>query len=109
MVFVVIFVACLESMTDPALRSITAAGVPSSMQGELQGTLNSLSSITSIAGPFLFSYLFSTFTGPAAPVHFPGVPYAAAAVMIIAGLLIFVLRVRRPVVGVAAATTYQGH
>lgn len=109
MVFVVIAVACLEGMTDPALRSISAAGVPPSMQGELQGTLNSLSSITSIVGPFLFSYLFSTFTAPQAPVHFPGAPYAAAALMTIAGLIIFVLKVRRPAIPMAEPATYHGH
>ena len=48
MVFVVIFLACLEGITDPALRAITAAGVPPSQQGDLQGTLTSLSSVTSI-------------------------------------------------------------
>ena len=109
MVFVVILVACLEGMSDPALRSISAAGVPPSMQGELQGTLNSLSSITSIAGPFLFSYLFSTFTAPTAPVQFPGAPYAAAAVMTIAGLLIFVFKVRKPLVQTTPAATYHAH
>jgi DHA1 family tetracycline resistance protein-like MFS transporter len=109
MVFAVIFIACLESMTDPALRSISAAGVAPSVQGELQGTLNSLSSVTSIAGPFLFSYLFSSFTEPAAHVQFPGAPYAAAAVMTLAGLAVFVLRVRRPAAIGAPAATYQGH
>jgi DHA1 family tetracycline resistance protein-like MFS transporter len=109
MVFAVIFVACLESMTDPALRSISAAGVPPSVQGELQGTLNSLSSITSIVGPFLFSYLFSTFTEPAAPVQFPGAPYAAAAIMTLAGLAIFVLRVRQRAAIAVPAATYQEH
>lgn len=109
MVFVVIFVACLEGITDPALRSISAAGVPPSMQGELQGTLNSISSITSIVGPFLFSYLFSTFTAPAAPVHFAGAPYAAAAVMSVAGLLIFVFKVVKPVATSVSAASYHGH
>lgn len=109
MVFVVILVACLEGMTDPAMRSISAAGVPSSMQGELQGTLNSLSSITSIAGPFLFSYLFSAFTAPTAPVQFPGAPYAAAAIMTIAGLLVFVTRVRKPAAISGEPAIYHGH
>lgn len=109
MVFVVIFVACLEGVTDPALRSISAAGVPSSMQGELQGTLNSLSSITSIAGPFLFSWLFSTFTGPRAPLQFAGAPYAAAALMILGGLLIFVLKVGRPISLSPVAATHHSH
>jgi DHA1 family tetracycline resistance protein-like MFS transporter len=109
MVFAVIVVACLEGMTDPAMRSISAAGVPPSMQGELQGTLNSLSSITSIVGPFLFSYLFSAFTRPEAPVHFPGAPYAAAALMTVAGLAIFVLKVRKRVLPAAEPAIYHGH
>jgi DHA1 family tetracycline resistance protein-like MFS transporter len=108
MVFVVMLVACLEGVTDPAIRSISAAGVPKSMQGELQGTLNSLNSITSILGPVLFSYLFSAYTGPTATVHFPGAPYAAAAVMSMVALLILVLKVGKPS-AVAPGATYQGH
>jgi DHA1 family tetracycline resistance protein-like MFS transporter len=110
MVFVVIVVACIEGVTDPALRSISAAGVPSSMQGELQGTLNSLSSITSIGGPFLFSWLFATYTGPEASVHFPGAPYAAAGLMALAGLVVFWLRVPRTSAGAVASPVMQhGH
>jgi DHA1 family tetracycline resistance protein-like MFS transporter len=109
MVFVVILVACLEGMTDPALRSISAAGVSPSMQGELQGTLNSLASITSIAGPFLFSWLFSAYTAPDAPVHFPGAPYAAAALMTVVGLFIFILRVRKPARQTGEMAVSHGH
>jgi DHA1 family tetracycline resistance protein-like MFS transporter len=106
MVFVVILIACLEGITDPALRAITSAGVPSSEQGDLQGTLTSLSSLTSIAGPLMFSYIFATFSGPGATVHFPGAPYFAAALMTALGLVIFVLRVPhwRGTGEVAAAT-----
>jgi len=93
MVFVVILVACLEGISDPALRAITSAGVPSSEQGDLQGTLTSLSSVTSIVGPLMFSYIFATFSGPGATMHFPGAPYFAAALMTAAGLVIFVLKV----------------
>lgn len=93
MVFVVILVACLEGMTDPALRAITAAGVPPSDQGDLQGTLTSLSSVTSIVGPLMFSSIFANFSGPGAGIHFPGAPYFAAAALTALGLAIFVLRV----------------
>jgi DHA1 family tetracycline resistance protein-like MFS transporter len=75
------------------LRAITAAGVPPSEQGDLQGTLTSLSSITSIGGPLLFSYIFATFSGPGATIHFPGAPYFAAALVTVVGLAIFVFRV----------------
>lgn len=108
MVFVIIFVACLEGMTDPALRSISAAGVSPSMQGELQGTLNSLASVTSIAGPFLFSSVFYSTTGANAVVEFPGSPYAVAALLTLAALVIFVLRVRRPI-GTGAPVMMQAH
>lgn len=93
MVFVVIFLCCLEGITDPALRAITAAGVPPSEQGDLQGTLTSLSSVTSIVGPLLFSYVFATFSGPGATTHFPGAPYFVAALMTALGMAIFILRV----------------
>jgi len=93
MVFAIIVICCLEGITDPALRSISAAGVPPSLQGELQGTLNSLSSLTSIIGPTIFSWLFSTFTGPRAPLEFSGAPYAAAGVMGLIGLIVFIYKV----------------
>jgi DHA1 family tetracycline resistance protein-like MFS transporter len=57
----------------------------------------------------LFSYLFSTFTGPQAPVHFPGAPYAAAAIMILAGLVIFVAKVARQGPSTPPVATYHSH
>jgi DHA1 family tetracycline resistance protein-like MFS transporter len=92
-VFAVVVLTCLENVADPALRSIAAAGVPPSEQGDLQGTLTSLSSVSSIIGPLLFSYVFATFSGPGATVHFPGAPYFVAALMTSLGLAIFILRV----------------
>lgn len=105
-VFAVVVLTCLENVADPALRSIAAAGVPPSEQGDLQGTLTSLSSVSSIIGPLLFSYVFATFSGPGATVHFPGAPYFVAALMITLGMAIFILRVPhwRGAGQVAAAT-----
>lgn len=94
MVYAVIVLTTIENLADPPLRSIAAAKVPPSAQGELQGALSSLSSITTIVGPLIFTQLFGMFTGPAAPVSFAGAPYALAAVILLAGVAIFVLRVR---------------
>ncbi len=94
MVYVVIFLASLESMADPSLRSIASAGVAQSEQGELQGALTSLSSITQIVGPLIFPLLFSAFTGPSAPFEFAGMSFAVAAAMCFSGLVILVSRVR---------------
>jgi DHA1 family tetracycline resistance protein-like MFS transporter len=92
-VFAVVILTCMENVADPALRSISAAGVPPSEQGDLQGTLTSLSSVSSILGPMIFSFAFATFSGPGASIHFPGAPYFVAALLISVATAIFVMRV----------------
>ncbi|PDT84395.1 TCR/Tet family MFS transporter [Sinorhizobium sp. BJ1] len=94
MVYVVIVATALESLADPPLRSIASAQVPPSAQGELQGALTSISSITTILGPLLFTQIFAVFTGPATAYSFSGAPYAVAACLIVASLAVFLLRVR---------------
>jgi DHA1 family tetracycline resistance protein-like MFS transporter len=48
-------------------------------QGELQGSLASLNSLTSIAGALLGTRLFERFGPPDAVPHIPGAPFFAAA------------------------------
>ncbi|MES2689348.1 MAG: TCR/Tet family MFS transporter [Bacteroidota bacterium] len=59
--------------------------VPANEQGELQGGLTSLISVTSIIGPPLMTNLFAVFTASDAPVYFPGAPFLAGSILIIAG------------------------
>ena len=61
MVYVVIVRHLLENVADPPLRSIAASKVPPSAQGELQGALGSLTSITTIIGPLMFPLSVSLF------------------------------------------------
>ncbi|MDR6757772.1 DHA1 family tetracycline resistance protein-like MFS transporter [Mycoplana sp. BE70] len=104
MVYAVILLTTIENLADPPLRSIAAAKVPPSAQGELQGALSSLSSITTIAGALIFTQTFGYFTGPDAPVSFAGAPYALAAVILLSGVAVFVLKVRgQPSEGAKAA------
>ncbi|MBJ6134167.1 TCR/Tet family MFS transporter [Ochrobactrum sp. Q0168] len=93
MVYAVILMTALEGFADPPLRSIAAGKVPPSAQGELQGALTSVSSITTIIGPLIFTQLFSHFTGTNAPFDFPGMPYAVAAGLIFIALVVVVARV----------------
>ncbi|MCV9966742.1 TCR/Tet family MFS transporter [Pararhizobium sp. BT-229] len=94
MVYAVIVATALESLVEPPLRSIASAHVPPSVQGELQGALTSISSITKIVGPLIFTQIFGYFTGPAAAYSFSGAPYALAGCLIVACLAVFLLRVR---------------
>ncbi len=71
----------LGSIAGPSLQGIISTQVASNEQGEIQGALTSLQSLTSIIGPPLMTNLFSFYTLPSAPVYFPGAPMLMAAVL----------------------------
>lgn len=106
LVYAVIVATCLEALADPPLRSLAAAKVPPSAQGELQGAMTSLFSITSIITPLLYTGIFAWFTGPDAPVNFAGAPYVLGGIFLALSLAAFVLKVERPV-GAAASEAAQ--
>jgi DHA1 family tetracycline resistance protein-like MFS transporter len=85
-VFLVPFALCGLAM--PALRGIMSRQVPANAQGELQGALTSLQSLTAIGAPLLMTQLFGYFTGPRAPLYFPGASFLAAALLVAASLLL---------------------
>ena len=70
-------------ITGPAIQGIISGQVPPNEQGELQGALASLMSLTAIISPVLMTNLFAFFTKPGAPVYFPGAPYMAGAVFVL--------------------------
>lgn len=106
MIYAVIVATCLEALADPPLRSLAAAKVPPSAQGELQGAMTSVFSITSIITPLLYTGIFAWFTGPSAPMTFGGAPFVLGGIFLALSLVAFVLRVERPVAvkDVATAT-----
>jgi DHA1 family tetracycline resistance protein-like MFS transporter len=75
MMFVFLIPYCLGGIAAPALQATITGHVPPNAQGELQGSLTSLLSITAIIGPLLMTNLFAYFTSPPAPVHFPGASF----------------------------------
>jgi DHA1 family tetracycline resistance protein-like MFS transporter len=96
MVYVVIVATCLEALADPPLRSLAAAKVPPSAQGELQGAMTSIFSVTSIITPLLYTSIFAWFTSPVAPVAFAGAPYVVAGAFLALAAVVFVTKVARP-------------
>jgi DHA1 family tetracycline resistance protein-like MFS transporter len=93
MMYVIIVFFSLSGVAIPALQSIVARHVPANEQGELQGSLVSLGSLSSILGPLVFTWLFVKFTKPDAALYFPGAAYLGAAVICAFALL---LRFRSP-------------
>ena len=88
MMFLFLIPYCLGGICGPALQSIISGSVPPNEQGELQGALTSLISLTSIFGPMLMTGLFSYFTGPKTPFHFSGVSFALGSLFMLASAII---------------------
>ena len=86
MMFVFLVPYCLGGICGPALQSIISGQVPSNQQGELQGGLTSVMSLTSIIGPVVMTSLFSYFTSPTAPFHFAGASFFLGSTLMALGL-----------------------
>lgn len=94
MMFAFLIPYCLGGIAGPALQSVLAGHVPRNEQGELQGALTSLMSLTTIFGPLLMNNLFKFFTTEKAPVHFPGAAFLLGAIFMIGSALMAWLTLR---------------
>jgi MFS transporter, DHA1 family, tetracycline resistance protein len=88
MMFAFLLPYCLGGIAGPSLQATLAAHVPPNEQGELQGALTSLMSLTTIVGPLIMNNLFKYFTTPAAPVYFPGVSFLLGGVFMLMSVII---------------------
>ena len=86
----------LMGLAGPSLNAIMSKQVGPAEQGELQGALASLGSLTSVAAPPILSNLFGYFTSKAAPIYFPGSAFFAASLFLGFAALVFGWARRRP-------------
>lgn len=92
MMFVFLIPYCLGGISGPALQGIISSQVPSNEQGELQGALTSLISLTSIIGPLMMNSIFAYFSSDQAPIYLPGASFYLAGIFMIISL-VFAYRV----------------
>ncbi|MBY0472610.1 TCR/Tet family MFS transporter [bacterium] len=90
MVYAIIVLFSLTGIAIPALQSTVTKYIPANEQGELQGSLVSLGSLSAIFAPILFTYLFVTFTKNPHHHYFPGAAYLAASVICALTLFVWV-------------------
>lgn len=95
MMFALCIPYALSGIASPALQAITSNQIPESAQGELQGGIASLISITAILSPPIMTYLFAAFSDEKATIHFPGMPFAFAAFLILIGFVLAVRALRK--------------
>ena len=90
MVFAFAIPLSLGGISGPALQGIMTNKIPDDEQGEFQGGMTSLVSLTAIIGPLLMTNLFSYFTNENSFYYFPGAPFMVGAIISFFGLIIAV-------------------
>lgn len=89
MVPCVIIFGAIGGVAHPAIQSIIAKSVGPSEQGQVQGAITSLRSVTSIFAPLIFtSGLFSYFTSDKAPMTLPGIPFFVGGILNLIALVV---------------------
>lgn len=95
MMFIFLVPYCMGGIAGPALQAVMAGKVPPNAQGELQGIITSLMSLTAIVGPPLMNNLFFYFTKSTAPVHFPGAAFLLGAVFMVSSAIVAYYTIHR--------------
>lgn len=95
MMFVFLIPYCLGGLAGPSLQSTLASLLPPNVQGELQGALTSLMSLTAIIGPLIMNNLFAFFTRPDSTIHFPGIAFFLGSLAMLSSLIISKLTFNR--------------
>lgn len=95
MMFVFLVPYCLGGIAGPALQGYMSTSVPANEQGELQGGLTSLMSLSSIFGPLVMAEAFYYFTKPNSFFQFPGMPFVIGSVLMLLSALLAVRSFKR--------------
>jgi DHA1 family tetracycline resistance protein-like MFS transporter len=81
-------VMSLWGVAGAAVQALNTRLVSPEQQGQLQGATNSVSSISQMLGPFLFTLSFAYFIGGSAPFKLPGAPFYLASALLLAALVV---------------------
>ena len=95
MMYVVSLTTFFFALSYPSMNALSSQQIPADAQGELQGAIACLYSLSSIVGPPLMTQVFGYFSGASAVVYFPGAAFLTAAVLTVLCALLFVRALRR--------------
>ncbi len=112
-IYALIAISSLAGFTQPAVQGIMSRTIPANAQGELQGAISVIMSLSMVLGPPVMTQVFAAFTSPGQPItmfgltlfesgasiYFPGAPFFLAGVLAIIGvapLLVALGRIQRP-------------
>jgi MFS transporter, DHA1 family, tetracycline resistance protein len=81
MMFLFLIPYCLGGIAQPAIQAVMAGQVPPNAQGELQGALTSIMSLSSIIGPLIMNNLFFYFSHEGTKNYLPGAPFFLGSIL----------------------------
>jgi DHA1 family tetracycline resistance protein-like MFS transporter len=77
------------ALTYPSMNALASQQIPANAQGELQGAVACVYSLSAIFGPPLMTLVFGYFSSRRAPLHFPGAAFVSAAVLTVGCAALF--------------------
>ena len=109
MAYGLITISALAGLTMPALQGIMSRTIPANAQGELQGAVAAVASLSMIIGPPLMTQIFAAFSAPDEPyaignitifaqgvgVYLPGAPFLLAALLTLFAFIPLIIAFRR--------------
>ncbi|MGQ0539342.1 MAG: TCR/Tet family MFS transporter [Gemmatimonadaceae bacterium] len=102
MMYPAMIVASLGGLVYPSVNALMSQQVSENSQGELQGGVASLYSLSTILGPPFMTQIFAFFTDAGAPLLLPGAPFYSAALLALLSLALLARAVRRAELPAAA-------
>ena len=81
-------VMALWGVAGAAVQSLMTRLVAPDQQGQLQGAITSVQSMSQLVGPFLFTLTFAYFISPQAPLKLPGAPFLLASALLVLAIVI---------------------
>ena len=94
MMYAVSLTTFIFALTYPSMNALASQQIPANAQGELQGAVASLYSLSSIVGPPLMTQMFGHFSARSAGVYFPGAAFLTAAVLTAGCAILFARALR---------------
>lgn len=79
----------LAALVMPSTQALMSHRIPADGQGELQGAVAGLHSLSSIVAPPLMTQMFRRFTAEGASIQFPGAPFLLSSGLAIGALVLF--------------------
>ncbi len=95
MLYPTLLLGGLQGIAMPAINASMSKLLGPERQGELQGGISSMMGLSAIIGPLALTEIMARYSGPDAPVYFPGASFLLAALLAFLCLILLVAQLVR--------------